>query len=67
MELVVDFPKIDLNIFLLLKVEMHLHINVVGDSGSNGGNKNILKEFYLEGLRKHKQNLKSKQPNSISS
>jgi len=59
LELVVDFPKIDLNIFLLLKVEMHLHINVVGDSGSNGGNKNILKEFYLEGLQKHTANLKT--------
>ena len=33
---------------------MHLLIRIVGDSGLTEGNKNILKEFYLEGLRKHK-------------
>ena len=38
---------------------MHLLIHVVGDSG---GNKNILKEFYQEGLRKHK--LKTIHPDS---
>jgi len=38
---------------------MHLLIRIVGDSG---GNKNILKEFYQEGLRKHK--LKTNHPDS---
>ena len=43
---------------------MHLLIHIVGDSGLAEGNKNILKEFYLEGLRKHKQNLKTTHPDS---
>ena len=36
---------------------MHLHIHIVGDSGLNSGNKNILKEFYIEKLSKHKPNV----------
>ena len=43
---------------------MHLLIHIVGDSGLAEGNKNILKEFYLVGLRKHKQNLKTTHPDS---
>jgi dUTP pyrophosphatase len=43
---------------------MHLYIHIVGDSGLAEGNKNILNEFYLEGLRKHKLNLKTTHPDS---
>ena len=43
---------------------MHLLIHIVGDSGLAEGNKNILKEFYLEGLRKHKLNLETTHPDS---
>ena len=43
---------------------MHLLIHIVGDSGLAEGNKNILKEFYLEGLRKHKLKLETTHPDS---
>ena len=43
---------------------MYLLIHIVGDSGLAEGNKNILNEFYLEGLRKHKLNLKTTHPDS---
>jgi dUTP pyrophosphatase len=39
---------------------MHLHIHIVGDYGSE--NTHILKEYYLEGLRKHK--IKTSHPDS---
>lgn len=43
---------------------MYLLIHIVGDSGLAEGNKNILNEFYLEGLRKHKLNLETTHPDS---
>ena len=43
---------------------MYLLIHIVGDSGLAEGNKNILNELYLEGLRKHKLNLETTHPDS---
>ena len=43
---------------------MKLLIHIVGDSGLAEGNKNILNELYLEGLRKHKLNLETTHPDS---